>query len=1149
MNLTKSTFTVGLCFFVILQGTAKTADLTGTQRERIEDVVAGLQQESQVPGLSVAIAVENEVCYSEGFGLADIENQIPVSTATRFRTASVAKPMTAAVILALAEQGSLNLDEDVRTYLPEVPEKRWKVSCRQLLGHLGGIRHYKDNAEAASTKHYQNLRAALGTFQHDPLIHEPGTAYRYSSFGFNLLGSVAEGATGTSFVSLLNQYVLAPAEMSATVVDNQRTIIPHRVRGYIKASRFQLDANGDWVGKGNQGLINAPLHDTSMKIPGGGLLSTAEDLARFSCALNQQRLLTEDSLHAMWTEQRTTGGESTGYGLGWRIRQRGGHKVVYHTGGQAGTSTILVNAPASGIVVAIMCNLQRTSLIEPALNMMDALLPAEPVNVERVVSRLRQAVEWEVQQKSLPAFSIALVDGQETIWSAGFGHQDAAQEQPASADTVYRVGSVSKLFTDLAIMQLVEQGKLDMDAPIQEYLPSFQPRNPWEDAQSNTPHTLRQFMAHQSGLVRESPVGNYFDPTQPTLQETVESLNATTLVYPPNTRLKYSNAAVAVIGSLLEKYSEFSHPEHVRKAILDPLNMTHSGFALSPQMTSHVSTGWMRTYDGRRFEAPTFLLGTGPAGNLYASVNDLAKFVSCLFRDLKVGEGKLLRADTFETMITPVRDPQGREQSFGLGFHVQELDGYKKIGHGGAVYGFSTQLEALPERKLGVVAASALDGSNGVVSRICDYALRLMLAHQDGKPLPEYKTTVPLSQPRARELVGRYKGSSEQKFASVNQLGDEVYLQRGVFRYDLRASEDTGTAIVDDVTGFGTEVKLTSEGKLRLGSEEYTRLAEDMPPAAARERWRGLIGEYGWDHNVLYILEEQGQLYALIEWFYYYPLKEIDRDTFQFPDYGLYHGEQLVFSRDDADQASKVIAASVEFQRRPIGLIDGETFRIEPVVAIDSLRPVAMQASPPVENGDFRESDLVELTALDETIKLDIRYASTNNFTGAVFYNQARAFMQRPAAEAVVRANKRLRAHGLGLLVHDAYRPWFVTKMFWDATPAEFKDFVANPANGSRHNRGCAVDITLYDLASGEPIQMVAGYDEFSQRSFPLYPGGTGLQRWYRDLLRRTMESEGFTVYEYEWWHFDYQEWRSYRIGNAPFEQIQPASSEAALPQ
>jgi D-alanyl-D-alanine dipeptidase len=228
----------------------------------------------------------------------------------------------------------------------------------------------------------------------------------------------------------------------------------------------------------------------------------------------------------------------------------------------------------------------------------------------------------------------------------------------------------------------------------------------------------------------------------------------------------------------------------------------------------------------------------------------------------------------------------------------------------------------------------------------------------------------------------------------------------------------------------------------------------------------------------------------------------------------------------------------VKFDRREVGTKGGETFKIKPVKPIDELRAGALAASPPTESGEYRDADLVDLTSLDPTIKLDMRYASTNNFIGAVFYKQASAFMQRPAAEAVVRANVRLKKRGLGLLVHDAYRPWYVTKMFWDATPDEMKDFVANPARGSRHNRGCAVDITLYDLESGEPIQMVAGYDEFSTRSFPLYPGGTSRQRWYRDLLRRVLEAEDFTIYGLEWWHFDYKDWEKYRIGNATFEEI-----------
>src|SRR5205823_6067739 len=289
---------------------------------------------------------------------------------------------------------------------------------------------------------------------------------------------------------------------------------------------------------------------------------------------------------------------------------------------------------------------------------------------------------------------------------------------------------------------------------------------------------------------------------------------------------------------------------------------------------------------------------------------------------------------------------------------------------------------------------------------------------------------------------------------------------------------------------------------------------------------RGLIGEYGWDHNTLYILERDGKLYALIEWVFLYPLREESESVYAFPNFGLYPGEKLIFKRDASGKATSVEAASVLFPRRHLDGEDGKTFRIQPARPLDVLRRAALAAKPPVEKGKFRAADLVEVTSLEPTIKLDIRYATTNNFLSTPFYTSAKAYLQRPAAEALVRVHKKLAAQGYGLRIYDAYRPWYVTKMFWDATPEKYHTFVADPSQGSRHNRGCAVDLTLYDLKTGRPVEMVGGYDEFSDRSYADYPGGTSLQRWHRDLLRRAMAAEGFTVYEAEWWHFDFRDWR-----------------------
>ena len=214
------------------------------------------------------------------------------------------------------------------------------------------------------------------------------------------------------------------------------------------------------------------------------------------------------------------------------------------------------------------------------------------------------------------------------------------------------------------------------------------------------------------------------------------------------------------------------------------------------------------------------------------------------------------------------------------------------------------------------------------------------------------------------------------------------------------------------------------------------------------------------------------------------------------------------------------------------------TFKIQPLRPVPELHAEALKAQPPVEQGDFRKPDLVELIKMDSTLKLDIRYASDSNFLGTPLYTEARAFLQRPAAEALARVNRKLHKQGYGLLIFDGYRPWYVTKIFWDATPPTQRAYVADPAQGSRHNRGCAVDLTIYDLKTVQPISMPSTYDEFSERAHADYSGGTAEERAHRELLRRAMEGEGFSVYSNEWWHFDYRDWRQYPIMNVPFSTV-----------
>jgi CubicO group peptidase (beta-lactamase class C family)/D-alanyl-D-alanine dipeptidase len=753
-----------------------------------------------------------------------------------------------------------------------------------------------------------------------------------------------------------------------------------------------------------------------------------------------------------------------------------------------------------------------------------------PRKYAAAIQALERFIAREVADKHLPALSIALVDDQRIIWARGFGFANPAGKVPATADTVYRVGSVSKLFTDIAVMQLVEQGKLDLDVPVTRYLPDFKPANPF-----GQPITLRQLMSHRSGLVREPPVGHYFDPSNPSLAQTVASLNQTELVYAPGTRTKYSNAAVTVVGYLLEKTQNEPFARYLKRTLLDPLGMKTSGFEPTPALKRDLAQAVMWTYHDREFPAPTFELGTAPAGCMYTTVNDLSRFLSTLFAGGQGPGGRILKSATLEAMWTPPPAKPGKEKApFGIGFHVKDLDGHRRIGHGGAIYGFVTELGALPDEKLGVVVVASRDCAHAVTTRIADVALRQLLAVRAGRPLPAIEETKSLSPDLARRLAGRYRHGNRE--VEMIERGGRLWLRGNHLESQMEVRALGDTLIVDDPLGFGLKIQ-PQEDRLRIGKDMYTRLPA-AKPAAAPARWLGLIGEYGWDHNTLYILEKDGKLYALIEWFFLYPLEEVNENVFKFPDFGLYHGERLIFQRDSSGRATQVEAAKVVFRRRRLDGENGATFRIHPQRPVEELRREALAAKPPQETGDFRPADLVDLTTLDSTIKLDIRYASTNNFLGTPLYTSAKAFLQRPAAEALVRVHRRLKERGYGLLIHDGYRPWYVTKMFWEATPPAQRMFVADPAKGSRHNRGCAVDLTLYDRASGKPVVMVGGYDEFSDRSYPGYLGGTSLQRWHQELLRRAMEAEGFTVYEAEWWHFDYRDWAKYRIENRRFEEI-----------
>jgi len=295
-----------------------------------------------IPGLSLAVAVDGHIVYSEGFGYADLEERVPVWATTKFRIGSVSKPLTAVALVQLVEQGKIDLDAPVQKYVPAFPEKNGKITLRLLAGHMAGIRHYQGD-EFQISRHYDNVLDGLKIFQDDPLVAPPGTKFSYSSYGFNLLSAAIETASGEKFLPYMHEHVFGPLGLRSTTEDQPAEIIEQRARFYTRPK--------------DQLVRNAPFVDNSYKWAGGGFLSSAEDLVRFGSALLQPGFLKPESLRLLFTSQKTADGKETGYGMGWFVRNsKSGQRIYEHAGGSVGGTSQLILYPEAHVVVAMVCN-------------------------------------------------------------------------------------------------------------------------------------------------------------------------------------------------------------------------------------------------------------------------------------------------------------------------------------------------------------------------------------------------------------------------------------------------------------------------------------------------------------------------------------------------------------------------------------------------------------------------------------------------------------------------------------------------------------------------------------------------------------------------------------------------------------------------
>jgi len=326
---------------------AQQKTLSQEKRLEIEKAVSTFMSANSVPGMGAAVVLDGEPVWSAGFGMADLEDSAPATSSTLFRLGSLSKPITATALLQLWEHGKLDLDAPVQKYCPAFPQKEWPITSRELLGHLGGIRHYnrdgKGDIPEDSARHFASMEESLQIFAADPLVAKPGTKFNYSTYGYTLLGCVLEGAASQKYMDFVRENIFKPANMAQTQADDFFTIIPHRTRWYHKDK--------------SEIVRNAGVLDSSYKIPGGGLISSADDMARFEAAMLADKFVKRPARDLMWTPQKTPDGKSTGYALGWGISDKFGIHIVAHTGGQQGTSTAFVLVPERRAGVIVLANM------------------------------------------------------------------------------------------------------------------------------------------------------------------------------------------------------------------------------------------------------------------------------------------------------------------------------------------------------------------------------------------------------------------------------------------------------------------------------------------------------------------------------------------------------------------------------------------------------------------------------------------------------------------------------------------------------------------------------------------------------------------------------------------------------------------------
>ncbi len=517
--------------------------------------------------------------------------------------------------------------------------------------------------------------------------------------------------------------------------------------------------------------------------------------------------------------------------------------------------------------------------------------PVPAADYFAIIPKLEAVIRDEMREWEIGGIAIALVDDQQVVHASGYGE--------AKRDSVFRCGSISKLFNALAVMQQVEAGKLDLDTSLETYGAGLLPLNPFPDSPAVT---LRQMLCHRSGLQREATVGGYFDPSQPTLAATVASISSGVLATRPGEKTRYSNFAASIAGHVVERVMGQSFEDYQRAHLLDPLGMKNSAWTLANTSREQIVVSHMKVADGQggwvRREAPLFDLGTIPAGNLFSTAEDIARFASALIAN----DGRLVKPETLAEMWRPQLTPE--PAGFGLGFLVGKFHEHRAISHSGAVYGHSTSLVVLPDAKIAVIVLANEDIVNARVHRISNTALSLMLGETASIP------TAPFKADDLFAFAGDYESQSYWAHLEVRdgKLVGSIAGQHTQFT-PLAPLKFTADSRIEDATPVVFE-----HDTFTIGTQKFTRAS--AAPAPLPAEWRAYLGSYGPDFIPLIISERHGHLYAMTENMVDYRLTPVNRNVCALPP-GMYADEQIVFLTDADGRPHAVNFANMILPRRP----------------------------------------------------------------------------------------------------------------------------------------------------------------------------------------------------------------------------------------